>query len=108
MDFPFEFNYVEESPAFIITPITGVIAANQVTNIEITFIPAEKKTYVAEAYLSIKQFDFQPIKIKIMGTGRSKEAAFSTKRIKSSKLNPIKNTDTFRQTDTIKKTEVKQ
>jgi len=43
--------------------------------------------------LSIQQFDFQPLPITIMGTGMQKPPASLPKRIKSSKLAPIKEGD---------------
>lgn len=59
-----------------------------------TFIPSEKKTFVAEVIFVINQFDFEPLRIKIFGTGIDKKQGLgSTKRIKSSKLNPILKTD---------------
>ena len=70
--------------------MNGLIPANETQNIEITFVPSEKKTYIAEAVLKIKQFDFEPIFIKLMGTGKDKKGLSTTKRVKSSKLNPLK------------------
>jgi len=40
--------------------------------------------------LYIKQFDFQPLAISIMGNGQQKANLAGTKRIKSSKLAPLK------------------
>ena len=33
LDFPFEFSYIQESSGFIITPLRGVIPANETQNI---------------------------------------------------------------------------
>jgi hypothetical protein len=41
-------------------------------------------------YLQIKQFDFQPLPIKIIGSGTQKAALNQSKRIKSSRLAPLK------------------
>ena len=83
----------------MIAPLQGVIPSQDTLNVEISFLPKTKKTFSAEVYLKIKQFDFEPIQIKIMGTGRDPNIQKTltgtnfgkgTKRIKSSRLVPIK------------------
>ena len=55
-------------------------------------------TSTAEVYLNIQQFDFQPLPIKIVGSGAQKQAFNSSKRIKSSKLAPLKDGEESRKT----------
>ena len=58
--------------------------------VEITFLPTAKATFSSEVMLTIHQFDFQPLAITIVGTGVQKKGLSTSKRIKSSKLAPIK------------------
>ena len=48
--------------------------------------------------LFIKQFDFQPLPISVMGNGTLKKAMSTTKRVKSSKLAPIKDAEEGKKT----------
>ena len=57
---------------------------------EITFLPSAKYTYTSDVSLTIHQFDFQPLPISIVGTGVQKVAHSLSKRVKSSKLAPLK------------------
>jgi hypothetical protein len=73
--------------------------ADETVNIEISFIPTNKCTYTAEVYLKIKQFDFKPLLIKVIGNGKEKDLGKTAikgtsnkntfKRLKSSKLVPL-------------------
>ena len=69
----------------MITPLEGVIGGEETLVIEISFTPRAKATSLAEVVLSIKQFDFQPLPISVIGNG-----VVSQKRVKSSKLAPLK------------------
>lgn len=89
-DFEFEFVYQKESQEISINPIKGVIPAEGTLTVEITFIPTAKFTSTAELELCIQQFDFKPLPIKIIGTGMHTLARPQPKRIKSSKLAPLK------------------
>jgi len=71
-------------------PLSGVIQALETLTVEITFLPTSKHTYAAEVFLSVKQFDFQPIPISIVGSGVQKLGLSVSKRVKSSKLAPLK------------------
>ena len=74
----------------MISPLKGIIPAQQTLTIEITFLPSAKITYTAQASLMIHQFDFQPLPISIVGTGIQKVVNSLSKRVKSSKLAPLK------------------
>jgi hypothetical protein len=58
--------------------------------IEITFLPSAKCTYKSEVALTIHQFDFQPLPIMIVGSGVQKVANSVSKRVKSSRLAPLR------------------
>lgn len=53
-------------------------------------MPASKSTSTAEVYLTVHQFDFQPLLIRIIGSGTQSVARPLPKRVKSSKLAPLK------------------
>lgn len=74
----------------MINPLGGVIPGNGETVIEISFIPGRKMTYSAEVYFKIQQFDFEPIFMQVIGSGKEKEMTKTFKRLKSSKLVPLK------------------
>jgi hypothetical protein len=42
------------------------------TEVEIAFTPATKNTSTCEVELRVSQFDFEPLKIRIVGTGKTK------------------------------------
>lgn len=67
-----------------------MIPALETLTIEITFLPNAKCTYKSELTLSIQQFDFQPLPITIVGTGIQRVANSVSKRVKSSRLAPIR------------------
>jgi hypothetical protein len=51
--------------------------------------------------LAVKQFDFQPIPISIVGNGVQKQGLSVSKRIKSSKLAPLKGEDEGKKTPSV-------
>lgn len=53
-------------------------------------MPTSKSTSTAEVFLSVHQFDFQPLPIRIIGSGSQTVTRPVPKRIKSSKLAPLK------------------
>lgn len=53
-------------------------------------MPTTKSTSTAEVLLHVHQFDFQPLPIKIIGSGLQALTRPIAKRIKSSKLAPLK------------------
>lgn len=90
LNFEFEFSYQKECQEIIISPLKGVIPAQETLTIEITFLPSAKCTYKSEVSLAIQQFDFQPLPITIVGSGVQKVANSLSKRVKSSKLAPLR------------------
>lgn len=74
----------------MINPLTGLLPGNAETIVEMSFIPNRKVTYLAEVYFKIQQFDFEPIYIQVMGSGKEREMTKTFKRLKSSRLVPIK------------------
>lgn len=54
----------------MINPLTGLLPGNAETIVEMSFIPNRKVTYLAEVYFKIQQFDFEPIYIQVMGSGK--------------------------------------
>jgi len=61
-------------------------------------MPVAKFTSIAEAFLVIQQFDFQPLPIKVVGSGVQKPSFNQSKRIKSSKLAPLREGEESRKT----------
>jgi hypothetical protein len=98
LNFEFQFLYQKESHEISINPLEGVIPANETLTVEITFMPTSKCTSTAEVFLQIQQFDFQPIPIRIIGSGIQKVTLNQSKRIKSSRLAPLKEGEEGRKT----------
>lgn len=51
--------------------------------------------------LSVKQFDFQPLPISIVGNGVQKQGLSVSKRVKSSKLAPLKAEEEGKKTPSV-------
>jgi hypothetical protein len=61
---------VKPHPSITITPIKGIIPGQGFIEINITFSPTVKATATAEIQLKVAQFDFEPLSIRIVGTGK--------------------------------------
>ncbi|EGR29602.1 hypothetical protein IMG5_152520 [Ichthyophthirius multifiliis] len=72
----------------IINPLKGIIPGEGKIDIQITYIPQTNVTVISEAELKVSQFDFEPLKIRLMGSARYKDPAENKtkKQINTSKL----------------------
>ncbi|CAD8145233.1 unnamed protein product [Paramecium pentaurelia] len=88
LNFEFEFNITKDCQDIKIEPIKGIVPGKGGIDISITYSPQVNVTEVMEVELKIAQFDFEPLCIKIMGSGRFPEnkktlRPSSTKKLKS-------------------------
>jgi hypothetical protein len=70
LNFEYEFNFIKDHSEIKISPVKGIIPGKGTVDIEISYAPTTNFTVVAEVELKISQFDFEPLLIKIMGSGR--------------------------------------
>lgn len=68
IDFEYQLTYLQPHQAFSIHPMTGIIPANEETQVEITFAPVEFQTAYMRIQLVISQFNSQPIVCTFTGT----------------------------------------
>ncbi|CAD8158515.1 unnamed protein product [Paramecium octaurelia] len=71
LNFDFEFIVIKDNMDFRITPLRGTIPDKGVTEIEILYRPSINVTVYMEVELIVGSVDFEPLPIKLMGTGRS-------------------------------------
>ncbi|KAK3588715.1 hypothetical protein CHS0354_026034 [Potamilus streckersoni] len=68
VDFEFQLTYLQPHPAFMISPMEGIIPANGEAEITVTFAPLEFHTACIRIQLVISQFNSKPIVCTITGT----------------------------------------
>uniref|UniRef100_A0A0G4IDG3 Abnormal spindle-like microcephaly-associated protein ASH domain-containing protein n=1 Tax=Chromera velia CCMP2878 TaxID=1169474 RepID=A0A0G4IDG3_9ALVE len=67
VDFEFQIMLTQEHADILVSPLAGVIPANDTTNIEVSFCPSEYGTAVAEVQVDLAQFGFEPVTVGVMG-----------------------------------------
>jgi hypothetical protein len=97
LNFEFEFNILREHADFKITPLKGIIPGLSTAEVSIRYEPCDCTTAVLEAELRISQFDFEPLTVRIMGSGKipdkrkpAKPAATLPSKIKEDKSKELK------------------
>ena len=73
LSFEFEFVWKNESPKMVIEPSKGVIKGMERMDISVSYSPTQKVTDCAEVYLQINQYNFEPILINILGSGKQND-----------------------------------
>jgi hypothetical protein len=91
--FPFEFQVLKADPAIKIVPLEGVIPGKGVIDILMSYSPFEEGISCCEVQLMIKQFEFEPLPIKILGASRGKITDSYAKRPGSEKLPHLEASD---------------
>ncbi|KAL4456204.1 hypothetical protein ABPG74_014165 [Tetrahymena malaccensis] len=79
INFEFEFIFQKDHPDMKIIPMKGIIPGNGQVDIDIQYTPSTNTTIICEAELRISQFDFEPLKIRLMGSGRYEDPAQNKK-----------------------------
>jgi hypothetical protein len=82
LNFEFEFVTVKGHPSITVQPASGVIPGKGSIEVTITFSPTIKATAVAELQLKVAQFDFEPLNIRVVGTGKEADKKKSSIRVK--------------------------
>eukprot|EP00452_MALV-II_sp_L67-6_P000214 gene214-212_t len=67
IDFEYQFTILSKDEAFEVTPLHGLIPADAVTNVAITYMPTRHKTSTMAIQLDVAQFDFKPVTINLLG-----------------------------------------
>lgn len=70
LNFEFEFNLLRDHPDIKISPQKGILPGKGSVEIEITYAPSTSTTAILETELKLSQFDFEPLIIKVTGSGR--------------------------------------
>lgn len=70
IQFEFEIKILEAHPDVEVAPLEGVIPADGITNVVVTFLPAKHRTARAELQFHIAQFDFEPVTVTVVGSSR--------------------------------------
>lgn len=68
IQFEFEVKILEASPDFEVSPLRGMIPAQNTVEIVIRFSPTKYRTSRMELQFSIAQFDFQPLTVSLVGS----------------------------------------
>lgn len=68
IEFEFEITLLEAHPDFTITPLAGVIPADGMIEVVITFAPVKHRTSRTELQFNIAQFDFEPVTVSVVGS----------------------------------------
>jgi hypothetical protein len=94
LNFQYEFNFIDEHQDIRIEPMKGIIPGKGTVEIEVSYSPTTNTTVSVTAELKISQFDFEPLKIRIMGSGKIKDRKIST-ATKLKTLGSVKEEKTF-------------
>lgn len=93
LNFEYEFVLKREASEIRLTPSKGLIPGKGSVEIEVSFNPTSALTIVSEYELTVSQFDFEPIKVKIMGSGKLKDKnqneTINDRSLKKTKLNKL-------------------
>jgi hypothetical protein len=73
--FEFEFRFSEAHKDIQIEPMAGEILGNSRRSIEISYTPSDASTAVSEVELRLSEFDFQPLKTRIIASAFHKTSA---------------------------------
>eukprot|EP00933_Yihiella_yeosuensis_P028127 TRINITY_DN21929_c0_g1_i1.p1 TRINITY_DN21929_c0_g1~~TRINITY_DN21929_c0_g1_i1.p1 ORF type:complete len:866 (-),score=170.53 TRINITY_DN21929_c0_g1_i1:27-2624(-) len=68
IQFEFEITVLEAHPDLTVSPTRGVIPAHGSTEIVLTFHPTQHRTARTELEFNIAQFDFDPVKVSVVGS----------------------------------------
>lgn len=68
IDFEYQLTYLQPHQAFSVNPMSGIIPANEETEVEVTFAPVEFQTAYMRVQLVISQYNSQPIICTFTGT----------------------------------------
>jgi hypothetical protein len=68
VDFEFQLTAVQHHPAFIVTPMRGVVPANGKVDVMVTFAPTEFSTAVMKLQLELTQFNSSPLLCTFSGS----------------------------------------
>ena len=66
--FEYEIKVIESNPDLMIGPVTGEIPAKGIQQITITYTPHSASTASSEIQLILSEFDFKPIKTRIIAS----------------------------------------
>ena len=75
--FEFEFRFSEAHKDIQIEPMTGEILGNSRRTVEILYTPTDASTAVSEVELRLSEFEFKPLKTRIIASAFHKSAADS-------------------------------
>ncbi|CAG5131681.1 unnamed protein product [Candidula unifasciata] len=70
VDFEFRFEYIKSHPAFSLEPMSGIVSANSLVEVTVTFAPSEFQTASMTVQLSISQFNSKGIVCTFTGTSK--------------------------------------
>ena len=73
--FEFEFRFSSPHRDIIIEPMTGEVLGNSTRAVEVRYTPSDASTAVSEVELRLSEFDFQPLKTRIIASAFHKTAA---------------------------------
>jgi hypothetical protein len=68
VDFEFQLTALQHHPAFVITPMRGVVPANGKVDVMVTFAPTEFNTAVMKVKLELTQFNSSPLVCTFSGS----------------------------------------
>ncbi|EGR31074.1 hypothetical protein IMG5_117990 [Ichthyophthirius multifiliis] len=88
INFEFEFEFLKENTEMFIQPMKGIIPAQGKIEINLIYKPSSNTTAISEVELKISQFDFEPLKIKLLGSGKYKDPSYQKKK-KTQKLEKL-------------------
>lgn len=66
--FEYEITIVENHPDFDVSPLSGDIPPDGLSEVVITFAPTRHRTARMELHFSISQFNFEPVTVSIVGS----------------------------------------